>query len=81
MRRLLGRGKREYPGGEKAQESYAPDSSLNRFVWWRTLAMSKALKAGCKPNVMRAAASETAYGFAGGTMLWRVNPMGGTGME
>jgi hypothetical protein len=30
---------------------------------------------------MRAAASETAYGFAGGRKLWRVNPMGGTGME
>jgi hypothetical protein len=30
---------------------------------------------------MRGTAPETAYGCAGGTKLWRVNPMSGFGMK
>jgi hypothetical protein len=39
------RTEKENPGGDKAQESYAPDVSLNRCVRWWTLARSKTLKA------------------------------------
>jgi hypothetical protein len=39
------RRERENLGGEKAQESYALGSSLNRWVGWRTLAWRKTLKA------------------------------------
>ena len=77
----MGRGEKEDPGGENAQESYAPDRSLNRLIWWRTLARRNTLKTGLGPNVKRVRALETAYGFAGGRKLWRVNPMGGTGMK
>jgi len=35
----------ENPGGAKAQESHAPDASLNHCMGWRILARSKTLKA------------------------------------
>jgi hypothetical protein len=37
------RREKENPGGEKTQESYALDFSLNRWIEWRTLAWSKTL--------------------------------------
>jgi hypothetical protein len=36
--------KRENPGGENTQESYALNPSLNRWIEWRTLSRSNTLR-------------------------------------
>jgi len=50
----------EGPGGNEAQESYAPVPSLNRWYEWRTLKRSKALKAVRTPRGQRRRKRRTA---------------------